>query len=231
MIPKRSSSNPSTSQSSQSDLERSSGRREVLPDHLVELGVGARGRQGDVADVLGDLEVRVVDPHRGAHLQRRRGELLAQPGQQVQAAADVGDEVVVARRRALADHDRPDRHVAVRFLVGEERRVERRQPVHMALGHRLPPSPRGRLRNIGRINVGLFPYPERRVMGRFRSGGFFDRARRGLRGRLESRLALLLGLSVLHRPRCRRTAAARPARPQRPPRAPPRAAGGARRPW
>ena len=108
----------------------------------MELGVGARRRQRDALDVLVDVEVRVVDPDRRAQAERRTGEPLAQPRQQVQATADVGEEVVVAGRRALADQHGADRHVAVGFLVGQERRVERRQPVHMALGHRLLLSPR-----------------------------------------------------------------------------------------
>jgi hypothetical protein len=114
-------------------------RRQVGPDQLVELRVGPGGGQSDVPDVPGDVEVGVIHPHRRPQMEGRNGEPLAQPREQVQAAADVGDEVLVAGRAALADHDRPDRHVAVRFLVGQEGRVERRQPVHMALGH-LPSS-------------------------------------------------------------------------------------------
>ncbi len=99
----------------------------------MELGVGAGLGEHGVTDVVGDLEVRGVDPEGPAQLQRREHDALAEARQQVQAAADVGEEVVVAGRLPLAHHHGADRHVAVPLLVRQERRVERRQPVHMAL--------------------------------------------------------------------------------------------------
>ena len=110
-------------------------RREHLVDEIVELGVVTRRRQRDAAHVIGEVEVAIVDPERRAESQRREGETLAQAGQQVNARADVSEEVLMGRRLALADQHGADRHVPVGLLVGQERRVERRQPVHMAQCH------------------------------------------------------------------------------------------------
>ena len=68
-----------------------------------------------MADVVGEVEVDVVDPERPAGLQRRHDELLAEARHQAEAAADVLDQVDVARRRALEDQDRADVHVARRL--------------------------------------------------------------------------------------------------------------------
>ena len=86
--------------------------------------------------MVGEVEVGVVDPERPAGLDRREGELLAEARHQVQPAADVVEEVVVDRRRALEDQDRADVHVRVRALVRQERGVDRGQSVHVPLCHR-----------------------------------------------------------------------------------------------
>ena len=121
-------------------------RREGLGDRLAELLFAAGRGQLRAAHVVVDVEVGVIDPEGTAELQRRHREPLAQARQQVQAAADAGEELLVAGRLALADQHGADRHVPVGLLVGQERRIERRQPVHMALSH--GPS---------------FPYPKRSV--------------------------------------------------------------------
>jgi hypothetical protein len=93
--------------------------------------------------VLVDVEIGVVDPEGTAEAQRWIGEALAQTRQQVQAAADAGEELLVAGRHALADKHGADRHVPVGLLIGQKRRIERRQPVHMTLRHGPSfPSPR-----------------------------------------------------------------------------------------
>ena len=58
----------STSQISHSGLARSSCCENSRPARSLQLGLGARARQRRVADVVADVEVRVVDPHRPALL-------------------------------------------------------------------------------------------------------------------------------------------------------------------
>src|SRR5829696_4463474 len=89
-----------------------------------------------MAHVVGEIEFRIVDPEWPTGLDRRDGELLAEAGDEVQAALHVRQEVLVARRRALEDQDRAHVHMRARGLVREERRVDRTQPVHVPLGHR-----------------------------------------------------------------------------------------------
>ena len=56
----------------------------------------------------------------------------------MQAAFDVGEEFLLARRGALADQHGTDRHVGVSALVDQEGGIKRRQPVHVALRHLSP---------------------------------------------------------------------------------------------
>ena len=81
--------------------------------------------QGGVADVVGEVERRVVDPQRPAGLERRDRELLAVAGDEVQARLDVGEELVEPGRLALEDREPADVHVRVRLLLREEARVDR----------------------------------------------------------------------------------------------------------
>ena len=62
-------------------------------------------------------------------------ELLAVARDEVQPAAHVVGEVVERRRRALEDHDGADVHVGVLALLGQERRVHRREPIAVCLSH------------------------------------------------------------------------------------------------
>ena len=82
--------------------------------HPAQLFLVAGRRQRRVADVVAEVELRIVDPERPAGLDRREGELLAVAGHEVQPALDVLEQVVVARRRALEDRHRADVHVAGR---------------------------------------------------------------------------------------------------------------------
>ena len=59
-------------------------------------------------------------------------EALAEARHLLEPAAHVLDQVDVLGRRALEDEDRADVHVAGRGLVGEERGVDRRQPIEVA---------------------------------------------------------------------------------------------------
>jgi GNAT superfamily N-acetyltransferase len=101
----------------------------------AQLVLGARGRQRGVADVVVEVEARVVDPHRAAGLERRERELLPVARDEVQPAADLRAEVVVVERRALEDQDRADVHVRVLAFLGEEGRVHRCEPVAVRLRH------------------------------------------------------------------------------------------------
>jgi hypothetical protein len=88
-----------------------------------------------VAHVVGEVEARVVDPERPAELHGREGELLAEARHEVQARADVLEQVVVVGRRSLEDEHRAHVHVAGRGLVREKRDVDGAQAVHVLLGH------------------------------------------------------------------------------------------------
>ncbi len=150
------------------------GRREDLADEIVELGVVAGGREADPAHVVGQVEVGIVDPEGRAQAQRREGKSLAQARQEVDATADVGDEVLVAGRLPAAHEHGADRHVPVAPLVGQERRVERSQPVHMAQCHASPFSLR---ESVARSPQGNFLFS----LSRFdRAGGRRSRPRRRL---------------------------------------------------
>ena len=110
--------------------------REEASRDVAQLLLRARRRQRRVADVVGEVEVGVVDPEGPAGLDRREGQLLAEARHQVQAAATCVEEVLVVGRRALEDQDRPHVHVRARGLVREERGVDRAQSVHVSLCHR-----------------------------------------------------------------------------------------------
>ena len=101
----------------------------------AQLVLGAGLRQRGVAQVVLEVEARVVDPHRSPGLDRRERELLAVAGDEVQPPAHVVGEVVERRRRALEDHDGADVHVGVLALLCQERRVHRRQPIAVRLRH------------------------------------------------------------------------------------------------
>jgi hypothetical protein len=87
-----------------------------------------------VTDVVLEVEVRVVDPQGTPGLERGGGQLLAVARHQVQASADVVQEVLKGRRRALEDEHPADVHVRRPPLLVQERRVDRGEAVEMLLG-------------------------------------------------------------------------------------------------
>ena len=103
--------------------------------HVPQLLLRSGRRQRRVAHVVLEVERGVVDPERPPGRDRRVGELLAKAGHQVKARADVVEQVGVARRRPFEDADSADVHVRCGALVGEERDVERGQPIHVRGGH------------------------------------------------------------------------------------------------
>ena len=109
--------------------------REDPRGQVLQLLPAARGRQRGVADVVLGVEAGVVDPHRPAAVERRVGELVAVARDEVQAPADLFEELVHAGRRAFDDRQAADVHVRHGALLVEEAGVDRSQPVEMALGH------------------------------------------------------------------------------------------------
>ena len=101
--------------------------------HLQLVLVAGRGQAG-VAQVVAQVEVRVVDPHGAALLERHLGEALAKARHEVQARLDVHAQLVPRRGRPVEDRHRRDVQRRARLLAREERGVQRGDPV--ALGHR-----------------------------------------------------------------------------------------------
>jgi hypothetical protein len=100
-----------------------------------ELLVGARPRQGRVADVVLEVEHRVVDPQGPAAARGRDLELLAVARHEVQAHPQRVEELVERRRRAFEAGQRADVHVRVGALLVQERRVDRGEAVEVLLRH------------------------------------------------------------------------------------------------
>ena len=130
-------SKPWISQTSQSGFERSRRWEKMRPDQLAQLVVRARLRQRRVPHVVVDVEARVVDPERPAHLEAR--ERRASGGSAARGRrrdSMCARELVVRGRRTLEDHERADVHVRRLLLLVEEGGVDRAQPVLVSLlGH------------------------------------------------------------------------------------------------
>jgi hypothetical protein len=133
-IANRRSSIPSTSHSSQSGFERSS-RWEKIRAASVRRGLRAGGGERGVADVIGEVEVWVVDPNGATLREGNESELLAKARDEMQAGLDVVPELVVAGRGPLEQGDGGDVHVGRPPLEVEERRVEPGEAIgaHVAL--------------------------------------------------------------------------------------------------
>ena len=115
------------------DLPERLGAVELLGHHpadqLAELALAARGGQRGVAQVVLDVEVRVVDPDRTPQLEGDEADLLAVARDQVELGVHHGDDVAEGRRRTLEDGHRGDVHVGHVVLDVEERRVQRAQAI------------------------------------------------------------------------------------------------------
>ena len=135
-IAQRPSSSPSTTQISHSGFERSSCWAIDAPDELSQFALAAGRRQGSVAEVVLDVEVRVVHPHRAPELERDEPHSLAVARHEVELGVDHVDDVGERWRRAFEDGDRCDVHVGHVVLDVEERRIQRAQSVGT---HRSPP--------------------------------------------------------------------------------------------
>jgi hypothetical protein len=100
-----------------------------------ELALGARARQRGLADVVLEVERRIVDPQRAAAARGRDLELLAVARHEVQAHPQRVEELVERRRRALEAGQSADVHVRIGALLVQERRVDRGEAVEVLLRH------------------------------------------------------------------------------------------------
>ncbi len=106
-------------------------------DGLAQLGLGARGRDGRLAHVEIEVEVRVLDPVGLVEPERDVDQLPAEGRKQMQPLGEHPADVLraqVAARRGGRVVDGQAGHVAVgpRVLYGQELRVEARQLLHPA---------------------------------------------------------------------------------------------------
>ena len=87
-------------------------------------------RQGAVAQVVREVEMRVVHPDRAAEAEGDEADFLAVPRDEAQLAVDHLLEILERRGRAFEDAHTPDVHRIHRPLDMEERGVHRAHPVH-----------------------------------------------------------------------------------------------------
>ena len=106
---------------------------------MVQLLFVSRARQRGAPDVVAQVEVGVVHPHRPSLVQRDEGKSLSVARHEVKAQLDRLDQLVIAPR--LAREHRAARHVHVRRVALEvqKRAVEPGQPV--LVRHRLDGRP------------------------------------------------------------------------------------------
>jgi hypothetical protein len=91
---------------------------------LAELLFAPGWGKGGVADVVTEVQVRIVDPDRPALAQGDEAHLLPEPRNQWQAGLDVIAKLDVGRGRALEQCGRGDVHVGAVLLQVEERGVQ-----------------------------------------------------------------------------------------------------------
>ena len=170
-IAQRSPSTPSTIQISHSGLDRSSCWDMMRPTSRRSSSSAPRRRQRGVADVVLDVEVRVVLPQRSPEVRRHPPHDLAVARHEGELGRHHRREVPIPGRRAGEDADRADVHVRDRVLNVQERGVERTQTVghrlHGSAGRSPPPwLPRRRRRGSrGRRRRGPGPPPYPRARG------------------------------------------------------------------
>src|SRR5947199_9095832 len=94
--------------------------------------LAAGRRQRRAADVVAEIEMRIVDPARAPLTVRYEGELLPVARHQVQPRFGRAHELLVGRRIAVEEHHARHVHVRAAVLQVEEGCVESCEP---ALGH------------------------------------------------------------------------------------------------
>ncbi len=104
-------------------------------DELLQLVVTARTWQCRTPDVIGDVKVDIVDPHRVGKTSRDLADSLPVAGHEGNPVGDQRDQTVVVESlvRWLEDHDRAHMHGCRRLLQIEEGRIKGGQPVGHAL--------------------------------------------------------------------------------------------------
>jgi hypothetical protein len=90
------------------------------PHQLAQVLDRPSAGQRGVAHVVVDVEARVVDPHRPAHLEARNREPLPVARHEVQALLDVLHQLEVIHRRPVEDHHAADVHVRCVLLLREK---------------------------------------------------------------------------------------------------------------
>ena len=90
----------------------------------------ARGGKCRVPKVVFEVEVRVVDPHGPAELERHEVDGLPVPRHEAELCGDHLANLVIGRRRAVEDGTRGDVHVGDAVLQVEERGIEWTEPFH-----------------------------------------------------------------------------------------------------
>ena len=115
---------------------------EDAPGQVAQLIPAARRRDRRVANVIQDLEMRVVDPHRASDAGGGETHLLPVARHERQLGGDEADEVSICRSRTLEHRHRPDVHRIVGVLDVEERRVLHAHHIHV-MSLQVPATPRG----------------------------------------------------------------------------------------
>ncbi len=117
-------------------------------DLLGQLGVGARGRERQLAHVVSDVEARILDPVGPIEPEGHRVQLVLHERQEVQALVDGGAEVLERELAAgtvggVEDREPRDVPVGRRALDRQELRVQAAQLLHRALLRMRTASPCG----------------------------------------------------------------------------------------
>ena len=127
-----SSGSPSMIQASHSGRWRSSSWDMTRPIRLSRSERRPGGRQRGVADVVVEVEVRIVHPDGTTDPTGREADLLPVARDERQLARDQGHHLVVRRGRSLEHGARADVHVGDAVLDAEEDAVERAHVLHRA---------------------------------------------------------------------------------------------------
>jgi hypothetical protein len=90
------------------------------PDELSELLVAPRAGERRVANVVVEIEARIVDLERTSHLEPREGELLPVARHEVEPRLQMGAELFTRRRWPVERHERADVHVGRALLLVQE---------------------------------------------------------------------------------------------------------------
>jgi hypothetical protein len=94
--------------------------REDTADELAQLRIGPGPGEGGMADVVVEVEARIVDPERPAHLEARVGEPLSVTRHEPEARRDVGAQLLPRWGRSFEHDDGSHVHVRGPLLLVQE---------------------------------------------------------------------------------------------------------------